>query len=56
MREGTTRVKEVLGFDFPATDKEIQDSLWHYYYDVEKSVSYLLSKTFSNTLLSKYVD
>ena len=25
-------------------DKEIQESLWHYYYDVEKSVAYLVSK------------
>lgn len=23
------------------TDKQIQEALWHYYYDVDKSVSYL---------------
>ncbi|KAG0645971.1 hbs1 [Hyphodiscus hymeniophilus] len=25
------------------TDKQIQDALWHYYYDVEKSVGYLVN-------------
>jgi hypothetical protein len=25
------------------TDKQIQDALWHYYYDVEKSVAYILN-------------
>lgn len=42
MREGTIKVREALG-SFPATDEEIQDSLWHYYYDVAKTVSYLKS-------------
>lgn len=23
------------------TDKQIQEALWHYYYDIDKSVSYL---------------
>lgn len=23
------------------TDKQIQEALWHYYYDVDKSISYL---------------
>ncbi|KAJ4530736.1 hypothetical protein HRR80_009043 [Exophiala dermatitidis] len=43
MREGTIKVREALG-SFPATDEEIQDSLWHYYYDVAKTVSYLKNK------------
>ncbi|KAL2428447.1 HBS1-like protein [Exophiala dermatitidis] len=43
MRQGTIRVREALG-SFPATDEEIQDSLWHYYYDVAKTVSYLKNK------------
>ena len=38
----TAKVRSILG-DFPVTDKEIQDSLWHYYYDVEKTVAYILS-------------
>jgi len=32
-----------LGTDVPVTDREIEESLWHYYYDVEKTVNYLLS-------------
>lgn len=45
MRIGTIAVRAALP---PAashiSDKEIQESLWHYYYDVEKSVAYLVSK------------
>lgn len=42
MRTGTVSVRQGLGdvADF-TTDKEIQDALWYYYYDVEKSVAYL---------------
>jgi len=43
MRNGTVQVRETLGPDFPATDDEIQEALWHYYYDVAKSVSYIKS-------------
>lgn len=43
MRDGTIKVRDVLGPDVAVTDKEIQDSLWHYYYDVGKTVIYLLS-------------
>lgn len=43
MREGTMKVRDALGPDIAVTDKEIQDSLWHYYYDVAKTVTYLLS-------------
>lgn len=43
LREGTVKVRDVLGPDIAVTDKEIQDSLWHYYYDVGKTVTYLLS-------------
>jgi elongation factor 1 alpha-like protein len=41
---GTVAVRAELGHDFPATDKDIQDSLWHTYYDIERTVSYLKSK------------
>lgn len=44
LRRGTVDVRNTLGLDFPATDKEIQDSLYYYYYDVEKTVQYLLSR------------
>ncbi|KAH0562499.1 hypothetical protein GP486_002809 [Trichoglossum hirsutum] len=44
MREGLYKVREIVGGDIPGlTDKAIEDALWHYYYDVEKSVAYLLS-------------
>ena len=42
MQESLAKARAVLGPDF--TDTEIQDSLWHYYYDVEKTVNYLLSR------------
>jgi elongation factor 1 alpha-like protein len=41
---GTVAVRAELGDDFPASDKDIQDSLWHTYYDIERTVSYLKSK------------
>ena len=48
MRECSIQVRQALTADLPSiTDKEIEDSLWHYYYDVEKSVAYLRSKSFS---------
>lgn len=31
-----------------ASKEEIQEALWHYYNDVEKSVNYLRSMSFSN--------
>lgn len=43
MRIGTIAVRDALGDDVPGiTDKNIQEALWHYYYDVEKTVNYLL--------------
>jgi HBS1 N-terminus len=45
MRLGTIAIREALPSSVSnITDKEIQESLWHYYYDVEKSLAYLLSK------------
>ena len=41
---GTAKVRSVLGREVLFTDREIQESLWHYYYDVEKTVAYLLSR------------
>lgn len=46
MREGTIKVREALptGTALDSiTDKEIQEALWHYYYDVGKAVTYLLN-------------
>ncbi|KAF1925081.1 uncharacterized protein M421DRAFT_424110 [Didymella exigua CBS 183.55] len=45
MRISTISAREALGEtgDF-ITDAQIQEALWHYYYDVGKSVSYLKNK------------
>lgn len=46
MRLGTIAVRDALGNDVPSiTDKDIQEALWHYYYDLDKSVKYLLQKS-----------
>lgn len=45
MAEGTAEVKSALGPRAEdVTTKQIHDALWHYYYDVDKSVAYLLNK------------
>ncbi|KAF1349734.1 P-loop containing nucleoside triphosphate hydrolase protein [Delphinella strobiligena] len=43
MRVGTINVREALGAEQQGffTDAQIQEALWHYYYDVGKSVTYL---------------
>jgi hypothetical protein len=44
MRQGTIAVREVLQeASGHITDKQIQEALWHYYYDVDKSVAYLVT-------------
>ncbi|KHO01820.1 TEF1 protein [Metarhizium album ARSEF 1941] len=46
MEKGTADVKIALGANAgKVTVKQIQEALWHYFYDVEKSVAYL-SRTF----------
>ena len=42
MREALAEARAFLGGDFQ--DKDIQDSLWYYYYDVEKAVNYLVGE------------
>jgi hypothetical protein len=43
MVAGTIAVREALGADVPdVTDREIQEALWHYYYDVGQTVTYIL--------------
>ncbi|CAF9916930.1 Hsp70 suppressor, GTPase facilitates ribosomal subunit dissociation [Imshaugia aleurites] len=44
LRVGTARVRDVLGPGVSIRDREIEDSLWHYYYDVDKTVDYLLGQ------------
>ncbi|KAF2453715.1 elongation factor 1 alpha [Lineolata rhizophorae] len=43
MRVGTIKVREALGPSITATEKEIQDALWNYYYDVANSVKHIRS-------------
>ncbi|KUJ12554.1 uncharacterized protein LY89DRAFT_623737 [Mollisia scopiformis] len=44
MRVGTIAVREELPPQAShVTDKQIREALWHYYYDIEKSVGYLVS-------------
>lgn len=45
MAEGTAEVRSALGTQAErVTTKQIQEALWHYYYDVDKSVAYLINK------------
>jgi elongation factor 1 alpha-like protein len=44
MRQSTVQVKAALDPSILVSDAEIQEALWHYYYDVGKSVTYLKSK------------
>lgn len=46
LRRGVADVRDTLGSDFPVTDQEIEKSLYYYYYDVDKTVNYLLSMKF----------
>ncbi len=41
MDESVVAARKRLGDGF--SDQEIRDSLWHYYYDVDKTVSWLQS-------------
>jgi elongation factor 1 alpha-like protein len=44
MRINTPKVRLALGSSYNVSDKDIQDALWNYYYDIAKSVAYLKSK------------
>ncbi|KAF3932357.1 hypothetical protein ABW20_dc0108770 [Dactylellina cionopaga] len=45
MADGLRRVREVIGDDVPAlTDDKIQETLWYYYFDIERSITYLLNQ------------
>lgn len=46
LKEGLRKARSVLGHDLPGlTDEKIQESLWYYYFDLEKTINYILSKT-----------
>ena len=40
--QAVAAVLDILGHDLSLSIKEIQDTVWYYYFDVEKSVDYLL--------------
>ncbi|PUU73977.1 hypothetical protein B9Z19DRAFT_494204 [Tuber borchii] len=44
LRKGLAQVRKTLGTEIPVTDKEIQESLWYYYFDVSKTINYILSQ------------
>ncbi|KAF4541878.1 Elongation factor TU GTP binding domain-containing protein [Lasiodiplodia theobromae] len=42
MRQGTIKVREALGAEYSnISNKQIEEALWNYYYDIGKSVTYL---------------
>ncbi|KAK6346609.1 Hsp70 suppressor, GTPase facilitates ribosomal subunit dissociation [Orbilia brochopaga] len=44
MADGLRRIREVIGDDVPAiTNDKIEETLWYYYFDVERSITYLLN-------------
>lgn len=52
LRSGSVQVRAALGLHGAAiADWEIEDALWHYYYDVAKSVSYLKSMAWTKLIL-----
>jgi hypothetical protein len=45
MEAGTAEIRSILGPQASkVTTAQIQEALWHYYYDVDKSVTYLITK------------
>ncbi|KAI4100285.1 MAG: hypothetical protein L6R37_005571 [Teloschistes peruensis] len=44
LRQGVINVRAVLGPSVNVRDKDIEDSLWHYYYDEDRTVNYLLQQ------------
>lgn len=48
-------MRSTLGSEVVITDEEIQESLWHYYYDVEKTVNYILSMFWKVVLTKTYL-
>ncbi|KAL8833840.1 MAG: hypothetical protein Q9170_004062 [Blastenia crenularia] len=44
LRECLAEVRAVLGPSAAVSDKDIEDSLWHYYYDTGKTINYILQQ------------
>lgn len=43
MRESTVLVRQALGDSSTVPTKEIEEALWYYFYDIDKTVAYLTS-------------
>ena len=55
MVNGLGSVRAVLGSEAGGglSDKDIKDSLWYYYFDVEKTVEYLLGAPCAHSSLAR---
>jgi len=47
------RVREILGSENAISNREIEDSLWYYYFDLDKTISYLQSIFATSPCLSQ---
>lgn len=47
LRQGTEAVRQALGEDSTTTNKEIEEALWYYYYDIPKTVAFLQSEEYT---------
>lgn len=52
MRAGVLAVRDALGTVVAIADEKIEESLWYYYFDVNKTIAYLKSEltSISHTL------
>ncbi|KAG9302906.1 hypothetical protein G9A89_022322 [Geosiphon pyriformis] len=50
MEVGLREVKAIIGDNTGITDKEIEDSLWYYYFDSQKTINWLLDQSYKNQL------
>ncbi|KAL8813496.1 MAG: hypothetical protein Q9200_000231 [Gallowayella weberi] len=44
LQDGVRDIRAILGSSIKISDQDIEDSLWHYYYDVSKTVNYFLQQ------------
>ncbi|XDG05835.1 hypothetical protein ABKA04_005450 [Annulohypoxylon sp. FPYF3050] len=57
MDAGTAQVRAALGTESSkVTTQQIQEALWHYYYDVDKSIVYLTTKFIASSTKDKKAD
>ncbi|KAL8845569.1 MAG: hypothetical protein Q9176_000205 [Flavoplaca citrina] len=55
LQNGIREVRTILGPSVIVNERSIEDALWHYYYDVEKTVNYLLQQQ-APTTSNKHVE